>query len=107
MIHCSPATVSRGGVIYVNAEDVGWKPVVDSWIEKLEAAEYRPLLTTLFSRYVRGAAVCASATVCASAPAKAAACPPADGLRVAQAVLCSCARDRLLLLLQSHAQTRT
>ncbi|GAX84980.1 hypothetical protein CEUSTIGMA_g12401.t1, partial [Chlamydomonas eustigma] len=36
MIHCSPATVSRGGVIYVNAEDVGWKPVVDSWIEKLE-----------------------------------------------------------------------
>jgi hypothetical protein len=36
MVHCSPATVSRGGVIFVNAEDVGWKPVVDSWIEKLE-----------------------------------------------------------------------
>lgn len=118
MVHCSPATVSRGGVIYVNAEDVGWKPgecfyvlvlcsvfflcmivfssvlfaflcccvcsnfvskplthhlitlifithlsliallivfhhtVVDSWIEKLEATEYRPLLTTLFTRYV-------------------------------------------------------
>ncbi len=52
MNHCSPATVSRGGVIYVNAEDVGWKPVVDSWIEKLEATEYRPLLTTLFTRYV-------------------------------------------------------
>lgn len=52
MVHCSPATVSRGGVIYINAEDVGWKPVVDSWIEKLEAAEYRPLLTTLFTRYV-------------------------------------------------------
>ena len=27
MNHCSPATVSRGGVIYVNADDVGWKPV--------------------------------------------------------------------------------
>ncbi len=52
MNHCSPATVSRGGVIYVNAEDVGWKPVVDSWIEKLEAVEYKPLLTTLFTRYV-------------------------------------------------------
>ena len=51
-VHCSPATVSRGGVIYINTEDVGWKPVVDSWIEKLEAAEYRPLLTTLFTRYV-------------------------------------------------------
>ncbi|GBF97683.1 flagellar outer dynein arm heavy chain beta [Raphidocelis subcapitata] len=52
MNHCSPATVSRGGVIFVNVDDVGWKPVVDSWIERLEAAEYRPLLTTLFSRYV-------------------------------------------------------
>lgn len=93
MNHCSPATVSRGGVIFVNADDVGWKPVVDSWIERLEvwhstialapvsdtlfcsrftfsllhrrhpslclsqhnaaqAVEYRPLLTTLFSRYV-------------------------------------------------------
>lgn len=52
MNHCSPATVSRGGVIFVNADDVGWKPVVDSWIERLECAEYRPLLTTLFSRYV-------------------------------------------------------
>ena len=28
MRFCSPATVSRGGVIYVNAEDVGWKPVL-------------------------------------------------------------------------------
>ena len=27
MNHCSPATVSRGGVIYVNATDIGWKPV--------------------------------------------------------------------------------
>jgi dynein heavy chain len=36
MNHCSPATVSRGGVIFVNADDVGWKPVVDSWIERLE-----------------------------------------------------------------------
>ena len=27
MSHCSPATVSRGGVIYVNDKDVGWKPV--------------------------------------------------------------------------------
>ncbi|KAK9866454.1 hypothetical protein WJX84_011662 [Apatococcus fuscideae] len=52
MNHCSPATVSRGGVIFVNAEDVGWKPVVDSWIDKLEATEFKPLLTALFAKYV-------------------------------------------------------
>jgi dynein heavy chain len=39
MNHCSPATVSRGGVIFVNADDVGWKPVVDSWIERLEVID--------------------------------------------------------------------
>ena len=27
MNHCSPATVSRGGVVFINAEDIGWKPV--------------------------------------------------------------------------------
>ena len=27
MAHCSPATVSRGGVIFINADDVGWRPV--------------------------------------------------------------------------------
>ncbi|PNW78281.1 hypothetical protein CHLRE_09g403800v5 [Chlamydomonas reinhardtii] len=52
MVHCSPATVSRGGVIFINADDVGWQPVVASWIDKLEAAEYRPLLTALFTKYV-------------------------------------------------------
>ena len=26
--------------------------MVDSWIEKLEASEYKSLLTTLFARYV-------------------------------------------------------
>ena len=37
MNHCSPATVSRGGVIYINAEDVGWRPVrapALSWIHR-------------------------------------------------------------------------
>ena len=41
MNHCSPATVSRGGVIFVNVDDVGWKPVVDSWIEKLEVSKVK------------------------------------------------------------------
>lgn len=51
MAHCSPATVSRGVVIYVNAEDVGWRPVVDSWIARAPAG-LRPTLTALVARYV-------------------------------------------------------
>ncbi|CAE7303949.1 ODA4 [Symbiodinium necroappetens] len=31
MKHASPATVSRGGVLYINESDVGWKPFVESW----------------------------------------------------------------------------
>ncbi len=41
MNHCSPATVSRGGVIFVNAEDVGWKPV------RLFQSAPIPLLATI------------------------------------------------------------
>ncbi|KAL4450636.1 hypothetical protein ABPG77_000992 [Micractinium sp. CCAP 211/92] len=52
MNHCSPATVSRSGVIFVNADDIGWKPAVESWVEKLECIEYKPLLSMLFSKYV-------------------------------------------------------
>jgi len=52
MVHCSPATVSRGGVVYVNAEDIGWAPIVESWVQSLEATEYRPTLTKLFSNYL-------------------------------------------------------
>lgn len=51
MNHCSPATVSRGGVVFVNAEDVGWRPPVESWMSSLEVTEYRPLLSALFDRY--------------------------------------------------------
>ena len=51
MNHCSPATVSRGGVIYINTEDVGWAPVVESWLQTREAREYIPILSEFFDRY--------------------------------------------------------
>ena len=30
----SPATVSRCGMVYTIYSDVGWKPYVNSWIER-------------------------------------------------------------------------
>ena len=32
--NASPVTVSRGGVLYVNETDVGWKPAYDIWLKK-------------------------------------------------------------------------
>ncbi|CAK0903564.1 unnamed protein product [Prorocentrum cordatum] len=36
MKHASPATVSRGGVLFVNETDIGWKPYMESWREKMD-----------------------------------------------------------------------
>merc|ERR1719267_409634 len=36
MKHASPATVSRGGVLFINEADIGWKPYVESWREKMD-----------------------------------------------------------------------
>lgn len=48
----SPATVSRAGMIYVDIDDLGWKPIVDIWIAKKESEEFRELLEDLFKKYV-------------------------------------------------------
>jgi len=32
--HATPATVSRGGVLFINDVDVGWRPYIDTWLTK-------------------------------------------------------------------------
>jgi dynein heavy chain len=37
--NATPATVSRGGVLFINDADVGWKPYFDSWLSKYKKSE--------------------------------------------------------------------
>lgn len=32
--NASPATVSRGGVLFINETDIGWSPFVNSWLDR-------------------------------------------------------------------------
>ena len=49
--NASPATVSRAGIIYVSASDLGWQPVVQSWILGRQEI-FIEVLQTMFAKYV-------------------------------------------------------
>lgn len=34
--NATPATVSRGGVLYINELDIGWRPYVDTWLQRFK-----------------------------------------------------------------------
>eukprot|EP00792_Barthelona_sp_PAP020_P009043 TRINITY_DN3265_c0_g6_i1.p1 TRINITY_DN3265_c0_g6~~TRINITY_DN3265_c0_g6_i1.p1 ORF type:complete len:3839 (+),score=1299.73 TRINITY_DN3265_c0_g6_i1:669-11519(+) len=50
--YATPATVSRGGILYINETDIGWMPYVRSWIETRPNSEHGTLLV-LFETYVQ------------------------------------------------------
>jgi dynein heavy chain len=50
MKHASPATVSRGGVLFINEGDIGWKPFVESWRERMESVA-QSTFYLLFANY--------------------------------------------------------
>ncbi|GIY62861.1 dynein heavy chain 17, axonemal [Caerostris darwini] len=48
----TPATVSRGGVLYLDSADVGWNPYVVSWIERRSVQSEKANLIIFFDKYV-------------------------------------------------------
>lgn len=51
--NATPATVSRAGILYINENDIGWMPYVESWIaSKITSERQRDFLPTYFSKYV-------------------------------------------------------
>lgn len=55
MKHASPATVSRGGVLFINETDIGWKPYMESWREKMEQvpqSSFYLLFTNIFDAQI-------------------------------------------------------
>jgi len=37
--NATPATVSRGGVLFINESDIGWKPFYDSWMNRFKSKD--------------------------------------------------------------------
>lgn len=50
--NATPATVSRAGILYINEVDVGWRPLVETWVQSRESATEKNNLPSLFDRYI-------------------------------------------------------
>uniref|UniRef100_A0A8C3EQ44 Dynein axonemal heavy chain 17 n=1 Tax=Corvus moneduloides TaxID=1196302 RepID=A0A8C3EQ44_CORMO len=48
----TPATVSRAGILYINPTDLGWNPIVASWIETRTVKSEKAALMILFDKYL-------------------------------------------------------
>ncbi|XP_044574110.1 dynein beta chain, ciliary [Drosophila ananassae] len=48
----TPATVSRAGILYINPQDLGWTPFIQSWLGTRSNSSEVSLLNVLFDKYV-------------------------------------------------------
>jgi dynein heavy chain len=65
--HASPATVSRAGIVYLSDTDLGWQPLVASWIAR-QAFDVRQPLEALFQRYIAVGGGTSTTPLAAGAP---------------------------------------
>ncbi len=49
---CLRMQVSRAGIIFVSETELGWEPVVKSWLQRRDATE-SSLMEPLFAKYVQ------------------------------------------------------
>jgi len=49
--NATPATVSRGGVLFINDTDVGWKPYMESWIERVKDENAKSVFYLCFAQF--------------------------------------------------------
>ncbi|CAN0055637.1 unnamed protein product [Heterosigma akashiwo] len=50
--NATPATVSRAGILFINETDVGWRPMVESWIAQRENPAEKAHLPAMFDKYI-------------------------------------------------------
>jgi dynein heavy chain len=52
LANATPATVSRAGILFINATDIGWRPYVESWVGTREDESEKAHMPGLFDRYI-------------------------------------------------------
>jgi dynein heavy chain len=50
--NATPATVSRGGVLFVNESDIGWRPYIDTWLAKYKNEKKDETAVTSFTLFL-------------------------------------------------------
>ena len=50
--NATPATVSRAGILFINEVDIGWRPFMETWVQKRKSSTEKNCLPSLFDRYI-------------------------------------------------------